>query len=168
MKIKYQRWKCSCRISRSGVNSLSNSPCTTNTYVQLIKTIFSKLQVHCISRTTNQSRYSFSWTVIGLVSPLRLAKSHDFVVSLLISWPTVKFRKLAPPSISPSKSKPPKLVTQKTHRINCPSKDKPPPPVGLYLEIALKYKVKQSKNGKFPSNYKASKIDFETQIFLCK
>ena len=25
---------------------------------------------------------------------------------------------------------------------------------GLYLEITLKYKVKQSKNGKFPSNYK--------------
>ena len=31
---------------------------------------------------------------------------------------------------------------------------KPPPPPGggLYLEIALKYKVKQSENGKFPSN----------------
>ena len=40
------------------------------------------------------------------------------------------------------------------------------PPGGLYLEIALKYKVKQSKNGKFPSNYKASPIDFETQISL--
>ena len=37
---------------------------------------------------------------------------------------------------------------------------------GLYLEIALKYKVKQSKNSKFPSNYKASPIDFETQISL--
>ena len=36
----------------------------------------------------------------------------------------------------------------------------------LYLEIALKYKVKQSKNSKFPSNYKASPIDFETQISL--
>ena len=24
----------------------------------------------------------------------------------------------------------------------------------MYLEIALEYKVKQSKNGKFPSNYK--------------
>ena len=31
-----------------------------------------------------------------------------------------------------------------------PSKFKPPG--GLYLEIALKYKVKQSKTGKFPSN----------------
>ena len=39
-------------------------------------------------------------------------------------------------------------------------------PGGLYLEIALKYKVKQSKNGKFPSNYKGSPIDFETQISL--
>ena len=40
----------------------------------------------------------------------------------------------------------------------------PPHPSGLYLEIALKYKVKQSKDGRFPSNYKASLIDFETQI----
>ena len=29
-----------------------------------------------------------------------------------------------------------------------------------------KYKVKQSKNGKFPSNFKASPLDFETQISL--
>ena len=46
----------------------------------------------------------------------------------------------------------------------------PPSPGGgggvLYLEIALKYKVKQSKNGKFSSNYKASPSDFETQISL--
>ena len=34
------------------------------------------------------------------------------------------------------------------------------------MEIALKYKVKQSKNSKFPSNYKAYTIDFETQISL--
>ena len=34
------------------------------------------------------------------------------------------------------------------------------------LQIAPKYKVKQSKNGKFPSNYNASPIDFETQISL--
>ena len=33
-------------------------------------------------------------------------------------------------------------------------------------KITLKYKVKQSKNGKFTSNYKASPIDFETQISL--
>ena len=41
-----------------------------------------------------------------------------------------------------------------------------PPPRGLYLEISLKYKVKQSKNGKFPSSYKASQSNFETQISL--
>ena len=40
------------------------------------------------------------------------------------------------------------------------------PPGGLYSEIALKYKVKQSNNDKFPSNYKASPIDFEMQISL--
>ena len=33
-------------------------------------------------------------------------------------------------------------------------------------EIALKYKEKQSKNGKFTSNYKVSPIDFDTQISL--
>ena len=27
-------------------------------------------------------------------------------------------------------------------------------PEGLYLEFALEYKVKQSKNGKFPCHYK--------------
>ena len=28
------------------------------------------------------------------------------------------------------------------------------PPGGLYLEFALEYKVKQNKNGKFPSHHK--------------
>ena len=42
------------------------------------------------------------------------------------------------------------------------------PPGGFYSEIALKYKVKQSKNVKFHSNYKASPIDFETQISLSR
>ena len=51
---------------------------------------------------------------------------------------TVKFQKKAPPNISP--------------------------PGILYLKIALKYKVKQSKNGKFSSNYKASPIDFDKKI----
>ena len=32
------------------------------------------------------------------------------------------------------------------------------------MKIALKYKVTQSKNSKFPPNYKANPIDFETQI----
>ena len=55
---------------------------------------------------------------------------------------TVKFQKLAPARISP-----PNRWCKK------PS-------------IALKYKVKQIQNGKFTSNYKASPIDFETQISL--
>ena len=38
------------------------------------------------------------------------------------------------------------------------------PPGACTWKIALKYKVKQSKNGKFTSNYKASPIEFETQI----
>ena len=38
------------------------------------------------------------------------------------------------------------------------------PPRGLYLEIALKNKLKQSKKGKYTSNYKAGPIDFEMQI----
>ena len=72
------------------------------------------------------------------------------------------------PKISPSMYKPPKLVTVKTLLYITQANINPPPPAprGLYLEIALKYKVKQSKNGKFPSNYKASPIDFETQISL--
>ena len=40
------------------------------------------------------------------------------------------------------------------------------PPGALTWKIALKYKVKQSKNSKFTSNHKASPIDFETQISL--
>ena len=39
-------------------------------------------------------------------------------------------------------------------------------PRGLYLEIALKYSVQQSKNSKFPSNYKVNPIDFEMEISL--
>ena len=39
-------------------------------------------------------------------------------------------------------------------------------PGGLYLEIALKYKVKRGKNGKFPCKYKASPVHFETRISL--
>ena len=77
-----------------------------------------------------------------------------------VSWR--KYRKI--PKISPSKYKLSKLVTQKNPPLNRSSKYKPLG--GLYLEIALKYKVKQSKNGKFPSNFKAIPIDFKTQISL--
>ena len=60
--------------------------------------------------------------------------------------------------------KPPKLVRKKNPPLNRPSEYKPPG--GLYLEIALKYNLKWSKNGQTPSNYKASPIDFEMQISL--
>ena len=39
-------------------------------------------------------------------------------------------------------------------QIQAPQKPSPPPRVGVYLEFALKYKVKQCKNGKSPSHYK--------------
>ena len=70
------------------------------------------------------------------------------------------------PKISPSVYKPPQ-----THNAKNPPLIAPPnisPPSGLYLAIALKYKVKQSKKDKFPSNYKASPIDFEMQFSLLR
>ena len=72
----------------------------------------------------------------------------------------VNCRKIS--KISPSMYKPPQTRNAKNPPLNRPSKYKPPG--GLYSEIVLKYKVKQRKNGKFPSIYKASPIDFETQI----
>ena len=48
--------------------------------------------------------------------------------------------------------KPPKFVRQKTFREIAPPNISPPG--GSYLEIALKYKLKRSKKGKLPSNYK--------------
>ena len=48
--------------------------------------------------------------------------------------------------------KPLKIITQKNPPLNRPSEYNPPG--GLYLEFALEYKVKQSKNCKFPSHYK--------------
>ena len=71
-------------------------------------------------------------------------------------WSLIKFRKyrkipkIIPSKYSRSKYKPPKLLTPMNPPLNRPSKYKPPG--GLYLEIALKYKVKQSKKGKFTSN----------------
>ena len=66
------------------------------------------------------------------------------------------YRKI--PKISPSRYKPPKPVTQKTLPLNRPSKCKPPR--ACTWKIAHKYKVKQSNNGKFTSNFKASPIYF--------
>ena len=56
------------------------------------------------------------------------------------------------PKISPSLYEPNKLVMQKTLRYTALLSISPLG--GLYLEIALEYKVKQSKNGKFPSKCK--------------
>ena len=50
---------------------------------------------------------------------------------------------------------------------NPPVKKTPPntsPLRACTWKIALRYKEKQSKNNKFTSNYKASRIDFEMQI----
>ena len=38
------------------------------------------------------------------------------------------------------------------------------PPGGLYLENCPQIQSETKQNGKFTSNYKASPIDFETQI----
>ena len=66
--------------------------------------------------------------------------------------------------MGPSKYKPPQTGNAKNPLLNRPSKYKP---LGACTwKTALKYKVKQSKNGKFTLNYKASPIDFETQISL--
>ena len=58
--------------------------------------------------------------------------------------------------MSPSKYKPPKPVTQKNPPLNCPSKYKPPG--ACTWKIALKYKVKQSKNGKFNSPIRLAQL----------
>ena len=76
-----------------------------------------------------------------------------------------KILKMSPSMHNPSKYKPP----PQTRNARNPLLNPPPkisPPGGLYLEIALKYKVEQSKNGKLLSNYKASPVEFQTQIFL--
>ena len=62
--------------------------------------------------------------------------------------------------------KPPKRVMQKTLRYIAPPNISSPE--ACTWKITLEYKVKQSKNGKFTSNYKASPIDLETQISLRK
>ena len=67
-----------------------------------------------------------------------------------LDWLRRNYRKI--PKISPSKYKHLKIVTQKTLRQIAPPNISPPG--GLYMEFALEYKVKQSKNGKFPSHYK--------------
>ena len=64
------------------------------------------------------------------------AKSHST---------TKQYRQLRRLENKPLQIQAPKLVTQKKNPANCPSNYKPCG--GLYLEIALKYKVKQNKKG---------------------
>ena len=73
-------------------------------------------------------------------------------------------KKISPSMYMPLQIYGPQTCSAKNPPLNCPSKYKPPGE--LYLEFALKYRIKQSKNGKFPSNYKASPINFEMQISL--
>ena len=65
-------------------------------------------------------------------------------VDKLARW--YKYRKI--PKISPSKYKPPKLVTQKSPPLNRPSV----------------YEVKQTKNGKFPSSYKLAQLTLKRKF----
>ena len=74
----------------------------------------------------------------------------------------ITYRKI--PKISPSMYNPLKPETQKTLHLIAPPNISPPG--ACTWKIALKYRVKQSKNSKFISNYKPSLIDFEMQISL--
>ena len=76
-----------------------------------------------------------------------------------------KIPKISPSMYKPLQIKAPHTGNAKNPSLNRPSKYKPPPGACTF-EIALKYKVKQSKNGKFTSNYKASSINFDTPISL--
>ena len=59
----------------------------------------------------------------------------------------------------------PRTGNAKNPPLNRPSQYKRHPPGGACTwKIALKYKAKQSKNGKFTSSYEANPIGFETQI----
>ena len=59
----------------------------------------------------------------------------------------------------------PQTGNAKKPPLNRPSKYKPPRGACPW-KIALKHRVKQSKNSKFTSIYKGSSINFETQISL--
>ena len=79
----------------------------------------------------------------------------------------MNYRKI--PKISPSMYKPLQIKAPQTHNaknppLNHPSKYKLPR--GLVLGNCPQIQSKQSKNHKFPCNYRASLIDFETQISL--
>ena len=74
--------------------------------------------------------------------------------------PCWNYRKI--PKISPSMYKPAKLVTQKTLCEIAPPNISPPGT--CTWKIALKYKVKRRKNGKFPSNYKLARSTLKRKL----
>ena len=70
------------------------------------------------------------------------------------------YRKI--PKISPSKNKPPKLVTQKNPPLNPPLKQYNPR--GALLGNCPQKQSETKKNGRYPTKNKASLIDFKAQI----
>ena len=76
-----------------------------------------------------------------------------------------KIPKIIPSMYKPLQIKAPQTGNAKNPPLNHPSKYKPP--WGLVLgKLRSPYKVKQSKNIKFTSTYKASPVNFEMQISL--
>ena len=119
---------------------------------------------------TSQSagRCSTNWANLAVVDKLEITEGNDhaFPISMvsdwsatsefaptadqqktgLVTWLTIVHRKI--PKIRPSKYKPPP----------------PLPPGACTWKLHSTLQSKTSKNSKFPSNYKAGPIDFETQI----
>ena len=86
---------------------------------------------------------------------MRIILATPAATSIYPLTSTCRYRKI--PKIGPSMYKPPKLVTQKAFRKITPSNISPP---GACTWKLPSNQVKQSKNDKFPSNYKASPTDF--------
>ena len=96
---------------------------------------------------------------------IAIAISPNVLFPFIFYRYTVKIPKISPSMYKPLQIQAIHTRNAKNPPINRPSKYKPPGGA-LCLEIVLKYKVKQSKKCKSPSNYKASPIDFETQNSL--
>ena len=104
----------------------------------------------------NDTRKGLSLVLIitEQIRSLKLIRILEKRINALDFENTVKFRK-------PLHVLAPQSCNAKNPPLNRPSEYKPRG--GLYLEIALKYKVKQSKNGQYPSNYNSSN-DFEMPV----
>ena len=73
-----------------------------------------------------------------------------------------KIPKISPSMYKPLQKKAPQTGNAKNPPLNRPSQYKPRG--ACTWKIALKYKVKQCKNGKFTLNYKVSPIDFKRKF----